>query len=173
MSLTYRRADIGDVQYVLDQISSVTKAEMQTCGMTKPEILWLARSHWMHYGEAYAFLENASVVAIFGFHPNLSDPEVVVTWLISTPRFHTPKWTLFSRKFLRNLQADRPTQRMLTTTWSRHPKVNRWFQLLGFRMLAKTEDARVFEYAPENHSTSGTDQRKIIAGRTGTRQPTP
>lgn len=172
MSLTYRRAFLKDVQGVLDQVSDVTRAEMRTCGMTKPDLLWLARSHWLHYGEAYAFEENSTVVAVFGFHPNLSDPSVVSTWLISTPRFHTARWTLWGRKFLRHIQEKRPTQRMLTTTWSKHPKVNRWFQLLGFRMLSKTQDAKVFEYdADFCASTSGNETAILGPGRTGSRHP--
>lgn len=146
MSLTFRPAEMRDVEAVVGKASAVTREEMATCGLGKSEVLWLARSHWLNYGRAYAFLDNATVVAVFGFRPELQDLEVLTTWLISTPGFHKPKWTLFSRRFLKQIHAEFPQHRLLTTTYSRHPKVNRWFQLLGFEMLAKDDTSRRFEF---------------------------
>lgn len=146
MSMTWREASLRDVDFVLGRLSPITRSEMRTCGLTSPDVMWMARSHWLHVGRAYVFMENATPVAVFGITRDKSDPECLTTWLISTKGFHRPKWTLFARKFLLKVRADNPESRLLTTTYSAHPTVNRWFQLLGFEMLSKTEKSRTFEH---------------------------
>ena len=146
MSMTWREAGLRDVHYVLGKLSNVTQGEMRTCGLTSSEVLWKARTHWLHTGRAYVFLDNATPVAVFGFNPDRADHEVLTTWLISTQGFHRPKWTLFSRKFLVKVQKDHPGYRILTTTYSSHPSVPRWFQILGFEMIGKGDDFRILEY---------------------------
>jgi hypothetical protein len=150
MSKVWRAATLHDVQTVLGDLSAVSRDEMKVCGLSKAEVLWMARSHWLHCGRAFVFLQDATPVAVFGLSPQRGDPEVLNTWLISSPRFHTAAWTLFSRKFLAHLQAQHPNQRLLTTTYSKRSTVNRWFQLLGFEMLDKAENHKVFEYVARN-----------------------
>lgn len=135
-----------DVDFVLDNVSQITKQEMEDLGVNR----------WKAYGRARACKKTGALLCIMdGMRPvavygavKLPGQNAHATWFIASEHYFDAgaPAVLASARFVKQLKAKVGTQ-LRAATASAHKDVHRWFRLLGFEMLYVQEGMYVFSYA--------------------------
>ncbi len=75
----------------------------------------------------------------------------VRVYFIGAEDFFTPQVpsTRFGRKYMRTLQSELGNLPMLSMCWLTHPKVDRWYRLMGYRLAETYGRQRNFVLEPQ------------------------
>ncbi len=138
-----RTATFSDIYAVWMNLSEQNMDEIEAAGLNP----WTGLKMFRQFN-----LDNPGQVALLYGKPAcvfgiIKSDKVTTTWFIATQDYfdHGMPAVLHARRYLRDRTKEHGT--LTTVTLSKHPDVDRWFKLLGFKKVGGDGDAKVFEYA--------------------------
>jgi hypothetical protein len=139
-----------DIKAVLDDPSAITAQETEAAGFTPWTALKFFRD-CLQEGEARAVFVDGEIAFVLGIAPHPLLPRRASLWFVSTERYWKTgaAGVRFGRAFLRSLAEKYPGEWLVARSWSRHPDVERWFALLGFKLSTATGLSREFVRPPK------------------------
>lgn len=142
--LRHRPATKQDIRYVMKNLSDVSAGEVETAGYTLSDATALMLNA-MRSGEAIAFLDRATPIAIMVFEPAVDG--VTTTMFLATEDFFggRPRPTLFLKRFVDRRFEKNPGLVLRSTTFSNHPKLIRWYDIIGGKLVGQDGTMSIFE----------------------------
>lgn len=127
----------------MKDLSAVSRDELEAAGLSVKEasdmMISLLRSH-----KATVILDRADPIAALVFRP-ISGSEVETSFMATEGFFGgRTSPTRFLRRYLDRWLATRPGISIVSTTYSRHKEVARWYRLMGYRHDTAGADANTF-----------------------------
>lgn len=141
-------ASWSDVRHVIADLSKQNRCEIELLGINDYEVLCAAKD-FMEKGVTIAVFRDEDYrqrkpCAVFGVYPSDFGQR---TWFLATADYFgcgAPA-VLHARRYLKNFaQQFGP---LVTTTMSPHPKVEKWFRLLGYEKVSEEQGCKIFSYA--------------------------
>ena len=138
-----RTATFSDIYAVWGNLSDQNADEIEAAGLDP----WTGLKMFRQFN-----LDSPGQVAILGNKPAfvfgvVKSDKLATTWFIATQAYfdHGTPAVLHARRFLREKRAE--YGKLTTVTMSKHPDVERWFSVLGYKKVGESGDTKVFEYA--------------------------
>jgi hypothetical protein len=134
--ITHRPAKYSDVFAILEDLSDVSRAEMMNFDRSNWDALYCAKA-CMRGGGLDCLVENGTPLAVIGTVSNAEDCYKHATWFMASKKFFDlgVKSVIGGQRYMRQLAKSRPGVSFESLTASKHPQVERWFALLGFRRV--------------------------------------
>ncbi|MGX5843601.1 hypothetical protein ACWGTI_23045 [Mesorhizobium sp. ArgA1] len=129
--LDARKAIESDIKSVMTSLSATSAGELITAGRTIEEATE-QMVEWSGEGEAIAIDSDNSPIAILIFRDE--DANVLGTSFMATEQFFTG-WlpTRFLKRYVDAKMKKLPGVAVVSTTYSQHPSLHRWYRLMGYR----------------------------------------
>lgn len=142
--LRYRPATKQDIRYVMKNLSEVSADELEAAGYTLSEATDLMLGA-MRSGEAITFLDRATPIAIMVFEPAIDG--VTTTMFLATQGFFggRSRPTLFLKRFIDRRFENYPELVLRSTTFSNHPMLIRWYEIIGGKLVRQDGNMSIFE----------------------------
>jgi hypothetical protein len=146
VTIGFTRGRFADVEYILENLSEVSAAEMMAFELTNWDMMHRARQ-CMKTGGLDCIIENGKPLAVIGSIYE-KDPYIHRTWFIATQQYFDMgvKAVLASRRYMTTLAKSRPGVCFQAFTGSPHPQVERWFALLGFQKIQELDGFALYEF---------------------------
>jgi hypothetical protein len=143
----------------MGDLSAISKSEIQNAEFTVRDAQRLFVERLDEHG-ATAILENGKLIAVV----LASKPEHGVSgtmFMAKEPFFAGSAPTRFLRRWVRATLADMPLNTVLRSeTWSQHPRVCRWYELLGYTKVSEFGLGKRFELAHRDASPNSIEGAK-------------
>ena len=144
--MNYDHAQLADMAPVVNNLSGVTRYELQAAGVD-PNMLVRLLIDGIERGKAYAIYQDDIPIAIFWFYPSLFEAET--SFIATQAFFDRPMASIrTSQEVLGCILEDYPNMSLVAYTVSQHPRLDKWFRLLGFVELPHNGPAKRFEFIP-------------------------
>lgn len=148
MRLTARPARLSDIIAVLERPSHITASEAATAGYTPWTLLKSLRVQ-LSAGEATTVCGNGVPLFVVGHYPDPMRSTNRIMWFIATEDWFAlgARSVLYGRRFMQSLRAQNPKISFTSISWSKHPRLARWFAFQGFELEERVGRAFVFKSA--------------------------
>lgn len=155
MKLVLRTATIGDIYALGEDLSEISKAELQ---MIFGENWWSAIAQvkqFLKAGPADVLLMDGKPICALGHMPHSVYTSDRVTWFLAAAAYFNlgARGVIYGRNYMKMLQRNYPGINFYSYSKSPHPHVARWFRLCGY---VKTADGYVLPVQPQSDKTIGT-----------------
>ncbi|WP_136625033.1 hypothetical protein [Aureimonas flava] len=96
-------------------------------------------------GCAATLVHNGANVALMAWEET-AEGEALATTFLATDRFYEPDVpsVRFGRRYMRQIQAEAGNLPVVSYCYSPHPKVERWYRLMGYRLIKVEGPCKVF-----------------------------
>ena len=129
--MSARKASEADIGHVMRHLSDISAGEVAITGYTIDEAT-AQMLKWAEEGEAVAITIDDFPIAILVFKSE--DLNVLETSFMATqPFFNGSLPTRYLKRFLDDKMKKRPSVAVVSTTYSRHPSLHRWYRRMGYR----------------------------------------
>lgn len=140
--MIFRKSQIYDVAAVLEDVSDITQAEMDA-GEAPVSLVRDIALDGVLRGTAFTIVDAGAPVGLFWFFP--SDFETETNFISSKGFFAKPMAsTKVARSVLKYARVLYPECRFVSYSTSPHPRVVRWFDLLGFDLISTAGNIKRF-----------------------------
>lgn len=148
-----RAAKFADVEHILENLSTITAAEMEAFRVNRWNVLQRAQACKKGLGGLDClFIDEHNPLAIIGSLPLTEHPAIHRTWFIARQEYFDmgAKAVFGSMRYMTALAKSRPNITWEAITASEHPAVDRWFAFMGFEMAEQFENIRLFRRLPSS-----------------------
>ncbi len=151
MKMTVRTGTIHDAYAGAQKLSDINRNELiSKFGDTWWDALKMVKD-FLALGTATVLDIDGEPAAIFGHLPHTQHQNARVTWFLATNAYFElgARGVIMARRYLDQLQNVYPGETFYSLTNSDHPDVNRWFNLLGYRLTGGAPNYREYTLAPK------------------------
>lgn len=148
-----RLAKYADVEHVLENLSTITEAEMKAFHVDRWNVMQRARACKKGLGGLDClFIDEGNPLAIIGSLPVTDHPAIHRTWFIARQEYFDmgAKAVFGSMRYMTALANSRPNITWEAVTASEQPDLDRWFAFMGFTLAEQFENIRTYRRLPKS-----------------------
>ncbi|KAB0676723.1 hypothetical protein [Aureimonas leprariae] len=142
-----RLATRNDISAVLRNASERTRGEMKVADVTHRDVMLEFRAA-MKRREIRSLIHEGEAVALLAWDRGAFEDgvEYLSTSFIGIEKFFQPNVpsVRFGGRLLRRLQRQAGNIMIVSQCYSDHPKVQRWYELMGYEMYDQDETSKSF-----------------------------
>ena len=145
----FRVASSADVYTVVNDPAESTDEDIKAAGLSRWQAVKVACS-WLGK-HAHALYEDGEVMCVFGHNAHVGQRRARVTWFLCRPGLWEmgARGVRLLRRHIANQARQWPGTVFYAYNYSKHPQVDRWFNLLGF-IVCYEDGFKVFKLLPES-----------------------
>ncbi|MCV9960763.1 hypothetical protein OIU34_02525 [Pararhizobium sp. BT-229] len=138
-----RQATAQDLRQVFSDLAQRCLDEVETAGYTLEKAKSIFRG-LRRDGRLWALELNGEAIGLIGFEESEAvGAPFIGTYFFGRERFFSPDVpsVRFGKRFMRAMQRQFGNLPMVSMCYGNHPKIERWYRLMGYR-LAETFDVQ-------------------------------
>lgn len=146
-----KTSSLADFRAVSGNLSARSREEMAVAEVTLADVKEDLKAA-IKAGNAATLVHNGAIVALMTWEViDHSDGGTgLATTFLATDRFYEPDVpsVRFGRRYMRQVQADAGNLPIVSYCYSSHPKVERWYRLMGYQLWKVEGPCRAFVLPP-------------------------